>query len=272
MPFSRRSTRSTPGSPTSRTSRANDSSRSTSAGLIRATTNWDEVRAVDAVLICLPTPLDEHREPDLSAVLGAAESLGSAPAPRPAGRAGEHDVSRHDPRRARAAARAGPDCAPGGISTSRSRPSAWIPGRVDWTTRSTPKVVGGLTPECTRRAAEVYGMAMDTIIESQDPRGRRDDQAAGEHLPHVSTSRWSTSSPCCATAWSIDVWDVIDAAATKPFGLHAVPPGSRARRALHPDRPLLPDLEGPRVRLPHRVHRARGEGQLRRCPHSASRR
>ena len=47
----------------------------TAAGLIRATTNWDEIRQVDAVLICLPTPLDEHREPDLSAVLGAAESL-----------------------------------------------------------------------------------------------------------------------------------------------------------------------------------------------------
>ena len=59
----------------------------------------------------------------------------------------------------------------------------------------------------------------------------------------------------------IDIWEVIDAAATKPFGFMSFKPGPGPRRPLHPDRPLLPDLEGARVRLLHRVHRARRQGQ-----------
>ena len=68
----------------------------------------------------------------------------------------------------------------------------------------------------------------------------------------------------------IDVWEVIDAAATKPFGFMPFRPGPGPGRALHPDRPLLPHLEGARVRPPHRVHRAGREGQLADAPASAS--
>ena len=59
----------------------------------------------------------------------------------------------------------------------------------------------------------------------------------------------------------IDVWEVVEAAATKPFGFMSFKPGPGPRRALHPDRPLLPHVEGARVRLLHRVHRARREGE-----------
>ena len=59
----------------------------------------------------------------------------------------------------------------------------------------------------------------------------------------------------------IDVWEVVDAAATKPFGFMRFEPGPGPRRPLHPDRPLLPHVEGARVRLLHGVHRARGQGE-----------
>ena len=59
----------------------------------------------------------------------------------------------------------------------------------------------------------------------------------------------------------IDVWEVIDAAATKPFGFMQFQPGPGPRRSLHPDRPVLPLVEGARVRLLDRVHRAGRQGQ-----------
>ena len=69
-------------------------------GLIQATTSWDGMGDVEAVIICLPTPLDEHREPDLSAVLGATETL----AGHLTKGAGEHHLPRHHAGRTRTAA------------------------------------------------------------------------------------------------------------------------------------------------------------------------
>ena len=140
----------------------------TSSGLVRATTNWDELRDVDAILICLPTPLDEHREPDLSAVLGAAESLAQRlrPGQLVVLESTTYPGTTRDelaPILERSGLRAGRD-----FSLAFS-PERVDPGREDWTTRTTPKVIGGLTPECTRRAAEIYGLAMTTIVEVSTP-------------------------------------------------------------------------------------------------------
>ena len=66
-------------------------------------------------------------------------------------------------------------------------------------------------------------------------------------------------------AMDIDIWKVIDAAATKPFGFQAVLSRAGARRALHPDRSLLPDVEGQGVRPPHALHRAGGDRSTARC-------
>ena len=65
---------------------------------------------------------------------------------------------------------------------------------------------------------------------------------------------------------NIDVWEVIDAASTKPFGFMPFYPGTGARRALHPDRPVLPLLEGPPERVRVSLHRARGGTSMDRCP------
>ncbi len=195
----------------------------TSAGLIRATTSWDEIRQVDAVLICLPTPLDEHREPDLSAVLGAAESLAQRL------RQGQLVVlesttypgtTRDElaPILERSGLRAGRDFA---LAFSPERVD---PGRVDWTTRTTPKVVGGLTPECTRRAAEIYGLAMDTIVEVSTPEVAEMTKLLENIFRSVNIALVNELAVLC-DRMSIDIWDVIDAAATKPFGYMPFRPG-----------------------------------------------
>ena len=66
-------------------------------------------------------------------------------------------------------------------------------------------------------------------------------------------------------AMGIDIWEVIDAAKTKPFGFMPFYPGPGPRRPLHPDRPVLPDLEGPRIRHRDPLHRARRRDQHARC-------
>jgi UDP-N-acetyl-D-glucosamine dehydrogenase len=193
------------------------------AGLIRATTNWDELRQVEAVLICLPTPLDEHREPDLSAVLGAAESLAQRL------RHGQLVVlesttypgtTRDElaPRLERSGLRAGRD-----FSLAFS-PERVDPGREDWTAQTTPKVVGGLTPECTRRAAELYGLAMHTIVEVSTPEVAEMTKLLENIFRSVNIALVNELAVLC-DRMEIDLWEVIDAAATKPFGFMPFRPG-----------------------------------------------
>jgi len=195
----------------------------TSAGLIRATTNWDEIREVEAILIALPTPLDEHREPDLSAVLGAAESLSQRL------RAGQIVVLESTTYPGTTRDELGPILERSGLRAGRDfnlafSPERVDPGRVDWTTRSTPKVVGGLTPECTRRAAEIYGMAMDTIVEVSTPEVAEMTKLLENIFRSVNIALVNELALLC-DRMSIDIWDVIDAAATKPFGYMPFRPG-----------------------------------------------
>ena len=134
-----------------------------SDGLVRATTSWDAMKWVDTVIICLPTPLDEHREPDLSAVLGAAESLSQRLRP------GQLVVLESTTYPGTTRDELTPILERSGLVAGRDfhvafSPERVDPGRVDWTTRSTPKVVGGLTPDCTRRAMDVYGAACDNLV------------------------------------------------------------------------------------------------------------
>src|SRR5438552_3623653 len=139
-----------------------------SAGLVRATASWDDLRWVEAILICLPTPLDEHREPDLSAVLGAAESLAQRLRP------GQLVVLESTTYPGTTRDELAPVLERSGLRAGRDFHLAFSPERVDpsrrdWTTATTPKVIGGLTPECTRRAVELYGRACGELVPVSSP-------------------------------------------------------------------------------------------------------
>ena len=194
-----------------------------SAGMLSATASWDAMRAVDAIIICLPTPLTEHREPDLSAVLGAAESLSSRL------RKGHLVVlesttypgtTREDlaPVLERSGLRAGRDFH---LAFSPERVD---PGRLDWTTRTTPKVVGGLTPECTRRAMDLYATACDTLVPVASPEVAELTKLLENIFRSVNIALVNELAMLC-DRMGIDVWEVIDAAATKPFGFMPFRPG-----------------------------------------------
>ena len=192
-------------------------------GLVRATTSWDAMRSVETVIICLPTPLDEHREPDLSAVLGAAESMAQRLRP------GQLVILESTTYPGTTRDELGPALERSGLVAGKDfhlafSPERVDPGRVDWTTRTTPKVVGGLTPECTRRAMEVYGAACDNLVAVDTPEVAEMTKLLENIFRSVNIALVNEMAMLC-DRMNIDVWDVIDAAATKPFGFMPFRPG-----------------------------------------------
>lgn len=192
-------------------------------GRVRATTSWDAMRWVETIIICLPTPLNEHREPDLSAVLGAAESLSQRL------RAGQLVILESTTYPGTTRDELGPVLERSGLVAGKDfhlafSPERVDPGRVDWTTRTTPKVVGGLTPECTRRAMEVYGTACDNLVPVATPEVAEMTKLLENIFRSVNIALVNELAMLC-DRMNIDVWDVIDAAATKPFGFMPFRPG-----------------------------------------------
>jgi UDP-N-acetyl-D-glucosamine dehydrogenase len=192
-------------------------------GMVQATTSWDAMRWVDTVIICLPTPLDEHREPDLSAVLGAAESLSRRLRP------GQLVVLESTTYPGTTRDELAPILERSGMVAGRDfhvafSPERVDPGRVDWTTRSTPKVIGGLTPDCTRRAMDVYGAACDNLVTVSSPEIAEMTKLLENIFRSVNIALVNEMAMLC-DRMGIDVWEVIDAAATKPFGFMPFRPG-----------------------------------------------
>jgi UDP-N-acetyl-D-glucosamine dehydrogenase len=193
------------------------------AGTMRATTSWDDLRAADAVLICLPTPLTEHREPDLSAVLGAAESLARRLRP------GHLVVLESTTYPGTTREELAPVLERSGLRAGRDfnlafSPERVDPGREDWTTATTPKVIGGLTPACTRRAMDVYGLACETLVPVGSPEVAELTKLLENIFRSVNIALVNELAMLC-DRMGIDVWDVIEAAATKPFGFMPFRPG-----------------------------------------------
>ena len=98
------------------------------------------------------------------------------------------------------------------------------PGRTDWTTATTPKVMGGLTPECTQHAMDLYGLACETLVPVGSPEVAELTKLLENIFRSVNIALVNELAILC-DRMNIDVWDVIDAAATKPFGYMPFRPG-----------------------------------------------
>ena len=192
-------------------------------GLIQATTSWDGMGDVEAVIICLPTPLDEHREPDLSAVLGATETLAGHLTK------GQLVVLESTTYPGTTREELAPLLEASGLIAGVDfhlafSPERVDPGREDWTTRSTPKVVGGLTPLCTEKVVAVYGLAFDSLVPVSSPEVAEMTKILENVFRSVHIALVNETAMLC-DRMGVDVWEVIDAAATKPFGYMPFRPG-----------------------------------------------
>jgi UDP-N-acetyl-D-glucosamine dehydrogenase len=187
------------------------------------TNRFVELHEADAILVCVPTPLTRNREPDLGPLLGAARALAgvirrgqlvvleSTTFP---GTTREHLV----PLLEESGLRAGED-----FSLAFS-PERVDPGRTDFTLRNTPKVVGGLTPACTERALEVYGHVCDELVPVSTPEVAELSKLLENIFRSVNIALVNEMA-MLADRMNIDIWEVIDAAATKPFGFTRFDPG-----------------------------------------------
>ena len=193
-------------------------------GLIRATTSYEELREAEAVLIALPTPLSEQREPNLSIVEAAARQLAGVL------REGQVVVleSTTWPGTTREVLQPileeGSGLKAGEGFFLAMSPERVDPGREDWTTKTTPKVLGGITPECTARAAAVYGRAIDTVHELTSPEAAELTKLLENIFRSVNIALVNELAVLC-DRMGIDIWEVVDAASTKPFGYMRFSPG-----------------------------------------------
>jgi UDP-N-acetyl-D-glucosamine dehydrogenase len=192
-------------------------------GRIRATTDYNELRRADTILIALPTPLSKQREPDLSIVISATEQVGARL------RNGHLVIleSTTYPRTTREVIL--PILERTGLKVGHDFHLAFSPERVDpgnqtWTTKNVPKVVGGITPACTERAAQFYEGAVDTVHRVSTPEAAELTKLLENIFRGVNIALVNELAQLCERM-DIDVWEVIDAAATKPFGFMSFQPG-----------------------------------------------
>jgi UDP-N-acetyl-D-glucosamine dehydrogenase len=193
------------------------------AGLVSATSAYDEVKDADAILIALPTPLSSQREPDLTIVKSAVEQM----APRL--REGHLVVleSTTYPGTTREVVR--PILESSGLKAGEDfhlafSPERVDPGRSDWTTKNTPKLVGGLTPACTERAAELYRTAVNSVVPLSSPDAAEMTKLLENIFRAVNIALVNELAQLCERM-DMDVWEVVEAAETKPFGFMSFKPG-----------------------------------------------
>jgi UDP-N-acetyl-D-glucosamine dehydrogenase len=208
-------------------SHVDDISDDEMAGLVaqgfQATTDHSVIASAGTVVICVPTPLDRDRRPDLSAVTGAAETVAEHLGP-------ESLVvleSTTWPGTTEEVVR--PILEKGGLSAGTEFHLAYSPERIDpgnpvFGLRNTPKIVGGLTPACLDRAVSFYGKFVDQVVPVRGTREAEMAKLLENTYRQVNIALVNEIAMFCEEL-GIDVWETISAAATKPFGYQAFRPG-----------------------------------------------
>ncbi len=193
------------------------------AGTLRATRRFDVVRKMDVVIICVPTPLRKTRDPDISYIVSALEEvarrlhsgmlvvLESTTYP---GTTEEIMQSRLEQT---------------GLKAGRDFFLAFSPERVDpgnrvWTTRNTPKVVGGITPACGRVATLLYAQVVERVVPVSSARAAEMIKLLENTFRSVNIALVNEVALICDRL-GLEVWEIIDGAATKPFGFMPFYPG-----------------------------------------------
>lgn len=186
-------------------------------------THVEALASADAILICVPTPLNANREPELGPVLSATRAVAGIL------RAGQCVVLESTtfpgttreylvPLLEESGLRAGEDFQ---LAFSPERVD---PGRLDYTIRTTPKIVGGLTEACTARASAVYERICDRVVPVSTPEAAELAKLLENIFRSVNIALVNEMS-MLADRMGIDIWEVVDAASTKPFGFMRFEPG-----------------------------------------------
>jgi UDP-N-acetyl-D-glucosamine dehydrogenase len=193
------------------------------AGRLRATTDMSKLAAMDAIDICVPTPLRKTKDPDMSYIVAAAEQIAKHL------KKGMLIVLESTTYPGTTAEVLQPMFEETGLKVGTDFFLAFSPERVDpanaqFTTRNTPKVVGGTTPGCSEAAAALYRAAVDTVVPVASTQVAEMVKLLENTFRAVNIGLVNEIALMCHRM-DIDVWEVIDAAKTKPFGFMPFYPG-----------------------------------------------
>jgi UDP-N-acetyl-D-glucosamine dehydrogenase len=190
---------------------------------LTTTDRYADLRPCDAVILCLPTPLKSSREPDLGYVVGSAHSVASEL------REGQLVVLESTTypgttRETLLPILEGSELEVGSGFHLAFSPERIDPGRTDFTLREVPKVVGGVTAACAERARALYETICDEVVVVSTPEAAELAKLLENIFRSVNIALVNELSQLCDRL-QIDIWEVIDAAATKPFGFMRFEPG-----------------------------------------------
>ncbi|MSO41379.1 MAG: nucleotide sugar dehydrogenase [Solirubrobacterales bacterium] len=190
---------------------------------VEASGDYADLSGCDAVLICVPTPLTSAREPDLTYLVDAATSIAAVL------EKGQLVVLESTTYPGTTRERLLPILEESGLAVGSDfhlafSPERIDPGRTDYTIRTTPKIVGGLTDDCAARAVAVYGEICDEVVTVLGPEAAELAKLLENIFRSVNIALVNELAMLCHRL-EIDVWEVVDAAATKPFGFMRFDPG-----------------------------------------------
>ena len=193
------------------------------AGLLEGTTDFGVLAEVDAVSICVPTPLSKTRDPDVSYIVSATEQIAKHL------QRGQTIVLESTTYPGTTREIILPQLEASGMTVGKDfflafSPERVDPGREDWTTANTPKVMGGVTPACMEVATALYSLAIETVVPVASPEAAEMVKLLENTFRAVNIGLVNEVLMMCDKL-EIDAWEVIDAAATKPFGFMKFTPG-----------------------------------------------
>jgi UDP-N-acetyl-D-glucosamine dehydrogenase len=192
-------------------------------GRLTATTDPAALAECNAILICVPTPLANQREPDLSYVSEAGRALAAVL------REGQLVVLESTTYPGTTRERLQPILEESGLTAGRDfhlafSPERIDPGRTDHTIQTTPKVVGGLTDACLERAIDLYSEVCERVVPVSTPEAAEMTKLLENIFRSVNIALVNELAVLC-DRMGIDIWEVVDAAATKPYGFMRFEPG-----------------------------------------------
>jgi len=195
-----------------------------SDGRLRATTDYDEIKSLDIVTICVPTPLDKNKQPDLTYIRNSAQEVAKRL------HAGMLVVLESTTYPGTTEEEVKPILESSGLECGTDFFLAFSPERVDpgnklYNVKNTPKVVGGVTPVCTKVAATLYSNVLQSdVFEVSSPKVAELEKLYENTFRNVNIALANELALIC-DRMGISVWEVIDAASTKPYGFMPFYPG-----------------------------------------------
>jgi len=190
---------------------------------LSATTDFEIVKKIDCVIICVPTPLRKTRDPDISYIVSALEEVAQRL------HKGMLIVLESTTYPGTTEEIMLPRLAENGLRAGRDFYLAFSPERVDpgnrvWRTRNTPKVVGGITAACGQMAALLYGQAVEKVVPVSSSRAAEMIKLLENTFRSVNIALVNEIALICDRL-GLEVWEIIEGAATKPFGFMPFYPG-----------------------------------------------